>query len=99
MNEANETIPADGNRKWLAVYTIVERAAGGQLAAAGNNAFAGSGDKKFWIRIGTAWINRDQSLNVRLDATPTNGTLHIREAQPHEERVRRSPERERAFGG
>ena len=38
--------------------------------------------KKFWIRIGTAWVNRDESLNVRLDAAPTNDQLHIRDADP-----------------
>ncbi len=38
--------------------------------------------KKFWIRIGTAFINRDESMNVRLDATPTNDQLHIRDVDP-----------------
>ena len=36
-------------------------------------------DKSIWIRIGTAFTNQDGSLNVRLDATPTNGELQIRE--------------------
>jgi hypothetical protein len=36
-------------------------------------------EKSIWIRIGTAFTNRDGSLNVRLDATPTNGELQIRE--------------------
>ncbi len=53
-------------RTWKAVYTIVERT---------------GMDKKLWIRIGTAFVNRDQSLNVRLDASPTNGQLHIRDAE------------------
>ena len=44
-------------------YTIVEKAGG----------------KKFWLRIGTAFVNRDGSLNVKLDAVPTTGTLHIRD--------------------
>src|SRR5258708_39672456 len=54
-------------RTWKAVYTIVERP---------------GLEKKLWIRIGTAFINRDQSINVRLDATPTNGQLQIRDAEP-----------------
>jgi hypothetical protein len=54
-------------RTWKAVYTIVERP--------GN-------EKKLWIRVGTAFVNRDLSLNVRLDASPTNGQLHIRDAEP-----------------
>lgn len=55
-------------KKWKAVYTIVER--------------AGDSSKKFWLRIGTAFVNRDGSINVKLDAMPTNGTLHIRDYEP-----------------
>lgn len=35
--------------------------------------------RSHWVRIGTAFVNRDQSLNVLLDAVPVNGQLHIRE--------------------
>lgn len=70
MNETTATSSSD--RKWKAVYTIVER---------GNQA-----DKKIWLRIGTAFMNRDQSMNVHLDATPTNGTLHIRDYEPFQDR-------------
>ena len=38
------------------------------------------GKKPFWIPIGAAWTNRDGSLNVVLDAVPTNGRMHIRRA-------------------
>lgn len=48
----------------LVVYTIVERE---------------RDKKKLWIRIGSAFRNRDGSLNALLDAVPTNGSLHIRE--------------------
>jgi len=51
---------------WKAVYTIADRGNG----------------RKHWLRIGTAFPNRDQSWNVRLDAIPVNGQLHIREAPP-----------------
>ena len=51
----------------LVVYTIVERE---------------KDKKKLWIRIGTAFRNRDGSLNAMLDAVPTNGSLHIRELRP-----------------
>ncbi len=50
---------------WKAVYTIIDRGA----------------EKKIWVRIGTAWVNKDLSLNIRLDASPTNGVLHIRESE------------------
>jgi hypothetical protein len=68
MNETLE-LPVDGGeRKWKVVYTIVEK--------------HGQPEKKFWVRVGSAFVNRDQSLNVRLDAMPTNGTLHIRDYDP-----------------
>jgi hypothetical protein len=51
--------------KRLVVYTIIEKP---------------GTDRSFWWRIGTAWINRDQSINIQLDAFPVNGKLHVREA-------------------
>ena len=53
-----------------AVYTIVER--------------KGS-DRKLWVRIGTAFENRDGSKNVRLDALPVSGEIHIRDAEKKNE--------------
>lgn len=49
----------------LTVYTIIQSNENG---------------KDFWLRVGTAFINRDGSLNVVLNALPINGRLHIREA-------------------
>lgn len=47
------------------------------------------GDQKNrWTRIGVGFVNRDNSLNVILDAYPTNGRLHIRD------RESKKPERE-----
>jgi hypothetical protein len=60
-------------------YTVVERNKDG---------------RKFWVRVGAAFVNRDGSLNVRLDAMPVNGELHIRDYQPRE--AREGTERERA---
>ena len=37
------------------------------------------GSKKHWLRIGLAFVNRDGSLNVHLDAVPLTGQLHIRD--------------------
>ena len=45
------------------VYTIIEK----------------EGRKPFWMRIGSAFVNRDGSLNVRLAALPVDGKLHIRD--------------------
>lgn len=56
----------------LVVYTIVARERDG---------------RKFWVRIGTAFRNRDGSVNAVLDAVPTNGTLHIRALRAVTERA------------
>ena len=34
--------------------------------------------KAFWVKIGTAFENKDCSLSVALNALPTNGRLVIR---------------------
>ena len=33
-----------------------------------------------WVRAGTAFVNKDGSLNVFLDVLPLDGKLHVREA-------------------
>ena len=38
-----------------------------------------NGEKSSWTKIGVAFVNRDDSLNVILDAVPVNGKLHIRD--------------------
>jgi hypothetical protein len=45
------------------------------------------------VRIGAAFVNRDGSLHVRLDAMPVNGKLHIRDCTPREART---PDRDEA---
>ena len=52
-------------------YTVVERQKDG---------------RQFWVRVGAAFVNRDGSLNVRLDAMPVNGKLQIRDYQPRDGR-------------
>jgi hypothetical protein len=51
--------------KIKAVYTIVE---GEKL------------DRPMFRRVGTAFVNRDASLNILLDALPVSGRLHVRDA-------------------
>ncbi|EKD50016.1 MAG: hypothetical protein ACD_62C00680G0004 [uncultured bacterium] len=36
-------------------------------------------EKAVWIRVGTAFICKDNSINVTLDAVPLTGTLNIRD--------------------
>jgi hypothetical protein len=43
------------------------------------------GDQKYWNRVGVAFVNGDGSLNVRLEAVPVNGELHIRDYVPRSE--------------
>jgi hypothetical protein len=50
--------------KNLNVFTVIERE--GQ-------------DRNFWQQVGAAFVNKDGSLNVRLNAIPLDGRLHIRE--------------------
>jgi hypothetical protein len=33
-----------------------------------------------WVKAGSAFVNRDGSLNVYLDVLPLEGKLHVREA-------------------
>ena len=42
-------------------------------------------EKTYWNRIGVAFTNKDGSLNVKLDALPIGGTMHIRDYEPREE--------------
>ena len=55
--------------KLKAVFTIVE---GEHLK------------KALFRRIGTGFVNRDDSINVFLDALPVSGRLHIRDLEPRE---------------
>ncbi len=50
------------------VFLITEREALGEEPA-----------KSIWTKIGVAFVNKDQSLNVMLDALPVHGRLHIRD--------------------
>jgi hypothetical protein len=52
------------------VYTISERVSGEDEA------------KDRWTRVGIGFVNRDDSINVVLDAVPVNGRLHIRNRRP-----------------
>ena len=37
--------------------------------------------KSHWQRVGSAFVNRDGSLNVLLKSYPQDGKLHIRESK------------------
>lgn len=69
-----------GGKRSLAAYVIVERK---------------GYDKPFWSRVGTAFFNRDGSINVLLDSLPTNGKIQLREDTPKEEREARGDHRKK----
>jgi hypothetical protein len=48
----------------------------------------GKDSKTYWLRLGFASVNKDNSINVWLDALPVNGRLQIRDwdEQPWKER-------------
>jgi hypothetical protein len=41
--------------------------------------------RKFWNRIGVAFINSDGSMNVKLEAIPVSGEMQIRDYVPRED--------------
>lgn len=86
MHEAHEGPPPDpGERgKHKVVYTIIDK---------------GPDRKGFFLRIGTAFVNRDQSWNVKLDAIPVNGTLHIRDYVPDDRPVGRRNDNDQSARG
>ncbi len=55
---------SSGGRKPWAAYNIIDR---------------GEGKTKIWSRIGSAFKNRDGSMNIYLDSFPVGGKLQIRE--------------------
>jgi hypothetical protein len=43
-----------------------------------------------WVRAGSAFVNKDGSLNVLLDVLPLDGKLHVREAAEKRDGVQAS---------
>jgi hypothetical protein len=41
--------------------------------------------RKFWNRIGVAFVNSDGSLTVKLEAIPVSGEMHVRDYVPRDE--------------
>ena len=61
---------SNSNVKRKVVYTIIETGEG----------------KNLWRMVGSAFVNRDDSLTVLLDALPVNGRLHVREPSEKDDR-------------
>ncbi|MBK8693910.1 MAG: hypothetical protein IPN17_16885 [Deltaproteobacteria bacterium] len=66
-HDIDQSQPATaGARNTKAVYMITER----------------EGARSIWTRVGSAWVNRDGSTTLRLDALPLSGTLQVRDPEP-----------------
>jgi hypothetical protein len=74
--EQQEIATAAPARKKLIAYNIIERE---------------GLEKAIWSRVGTAFVNRDGSLNIHLDALPVHGKLHVREERERTEWAPRNP--------
>jgi len=44
-----------------------------------------------WVRAGAAFVNKDGSMNIRLDVLPLDGQLHVREAAEKQEEAGMTP--------
>ena len=53
------------------------------------------GDRAFWLRIGWAFLNRDGSYSLNLDALPVNGKLQMRDWQPRDDDPTRASREQR----
>lgn len=51
------------------------------------------GEKHPWAKIGVAFRNKDDSINVILDAVPLTGKLNIRDRKPKSEPTQSRQER------
>ena len=49
----------------------------------------GKGGKTYWRWFGTAYVNKDNSINLYLDGLPVNGKLHVRDWEDDDEYGRR----------
>jgi hypothetical protein len=47
-----------------------------------------NGDGSYWMRVGTAYVNKDGSINVYLDATPKSMELTLFELDENDLRKR-----------
>lgn len=61
-------------RTMKAVFTVVERGTSNGMT------------KSYWTRVGIGFVNKDGSINLKLDCLPINGTLQVREWEPYDRR-------------
>lgn len=69
----------NSSKRFRAVYAVVPKQDG----------------KDLWLRVGSAFENRDGSTTVLLDAVPIGGKLQIRDYQPRDVAGQRSSDEAR----
>jgi hypothetical protein len=69
----------NSSKRFRAVYAVVPKQDG----------------KDLWLRVGSAFENRDGSETVLLDAVPIGGKLQIRDYQPRDAAAQRNGEEAR----
>ncbi len=47
--------------------------------------------ESYWVRMGSAFVNRDNSINIYLDACPSSFQLQLRELDEEDLRKRTQP--------
>lgn len=57
----------------------------------------GRNGNKWWMRLGTGFPNKDESINIYLDAVPTKPGFHLQLREVTEEDMKQSAERRAAF--
>ncbi len=63
---------SDNKKKFMVIYHISER--------------KDDSGKKFWNRIGTAWVNGDGSINLDIETFPLDGkNVQLRHYTPKED--------------
>lgn len=48
--------------------------------------------RTLWIRVGVGFVNRDDSINLYLDALPVSGQLQVRQYRRRDDAVPNAPE-------
>ena len=45
-----------------------------------------NGERRFWTKIGSAFVNKDESIGIKLDALPLDGNMLLKVPMTKEER-------------
>jgi len=69
---------------WPVTTTNQEKKKGNWIMKDVFNIVESSDGKKHWLKVGVGFVNRDGSINVKLNTLPINGILNIRDKKNKE---------------